>query len=62
MVTSGKADNAVQLTRQLKDITNMECNAQTVRRALKEAGLKAAPKERSRDFCLGTSTNTATSP
>ena len=46
MVTSGKADNAVQLTRQLKDVTNVECSAQTVRRALKEAGLKAAHKKK----------------
>ncbi len=46
MVISGKADNAVQLTRQLKDIINVECNAQTVRRALKEAGLKASYKKK----------------
>ncbi len=62
MVTSGKADNAVQLMRQLKDITSMECNAQTVRRALKEAGLRAVPKKKSRDFCLGTSASVTTSP
>ena len=45
-ITSGKADNAVQLTRQLKHITNVECSAETVRRALKEAGLKAVPKKK----------------
>jgi transposase len=46
MITSGKADNAVQLTRQLRDITNVQCSAHTVRRALKEAGLKPSPKKK----------------
>ena len=45
-ITSGKADNAVQLTRELRDVSNIEVNAQTVRRALKEAGLKAATKKK----------------
>ena len=61
-ITSGKADNAVQLTRQLKHITNVECSVQTVRRALKEAGLKAVSRKKSRDFCRGTSINVTTSP
>ena len=41
-ITSGKADNAVQLTRELRDVSNIEVSTQTVRRALKEVGLKAA--------------------
>ena len=45
-ITSGEADNAVQLTRQLNDATSVECNPQTVRRALKEAGLKAVVKKK----------------
>jgi transposase len=45
-ITSRKADNAVQLTRQLRDITNVECSVWAVRRALKEAGLKAAPMKK----------------
>ena len=46
MVTSGKADNAVPLTQELKDTASTEVSAKTVRRALKEAGLKAAPKKK----------------
>ena len=45
-ITSGKADNAVQLTRELRDVSNINISAQTVRRALKEAGLKAATKKK----------------
>jgi transposase len=48
MITSGKADNAVQLTRRLKNVTNVECCAQTVRHALKEASLKTALKKKPR--------------
>jgi transposase len=62
MATSGKGYNAVQLTRELKNITGKEFSVHTVRRALKEAGLKAAPKKRSRDFCRAISANAATSP
>ena len=61
-IVSGRADNAVQLTRQLKDITNVECSAQTVRRALKKAGLKAAPKKKTRDSWRGTPTSAASLP
>jgi transposase len=46
MVTLAKADNAVQVTRQLRDITNVDCSAYTVRHTLKEAGLKAASKKK----------------
>jgi len=56
-ITSGEADNAVQLTRQLNDATSVECNPQTVRRALKEAGLKAVVKKKGLDLNLGTSPN-----
>jgi len=45
-ITSGKADNAVQLTRELRDVSNIEVSTQTVRRALKEVGLKAATKKK----------------
>ena len=45
-VTSGEADTAPQLARQLRDITNVECNPQTVRRALKEAGLSGVVKKK----------------
>ena len=62
VITSGKVDNAVQLTRQLKHITDVECSAETVRRALKEAGFKAVSKKKSRDFCLDTSVNVSTLP
>jgi transposase len=61
-IASGRADNAVQLTRQLKDVTNVECSAQTVRNTLKKAGLKAAPKKKSRDSCRGTSASAASLP
>jgi transposase len=43
-VTSGKADTAAQLTRELRDTTEMELSQDTVCRALKAAGLKAASK------------------
>ena len=35
MITLGKANNTVQLTRQLRDITSLECSSQAVCRALK---------------------------
>jgi transposase len=45
-ITSGKADNPVQVARELKHTVGVETSAQTVRRALKEVGLKAATKKR----------------
>ena len=45
-ISSGKVDNAVRLTRELRDVSNIDVSAQTVRRALKEAGLKAATKKK----------------
>lgn len=46
MITSGKADNAVHVAQELKDSIGVEVSAQTVRRVLKEAGLKAAAKKK----------------
>src|SRR5262249_38726440 len=40
---------AAPLTRQLRDITNLECSTQTVHRVMKETKLKATDKMRSRD-------------
>ena len=45
-ITSGEADNAVQLTQQMRDTANVEVSVHTVRRALKRAGLKAAVKKK----------------
>jgi hypothetical protein len=45
MATSGKLHTAVQLTRELNKATGKKFSVQTVRRALKEAGLKAGPKK-----------------
>jgi transposase len=46
MVTSGEADTAVQLTQEFKNTKNIELSVQTVRRTLKEAGLKAITKKK----------------
>ena len=46
MVTSGKADNAAQLTRELKNTTNINVSTDNVHRVLKEAGLKAVVKQK----------------
>ena len=46
MITSGKADTAVQAAQELKDTVGVEASAKTVRRALKEAGLKASVKKK----------------
>ena len=45
-ITTGKAENAVQVTKMLQDITNQPVSAQTVRRGLKKAGLKAVVKQK----------------
>lgn len=44
MITSGKADTATQLTRELNSTTRLNVSADTVRRALKKAGMKSAGK------------------
>ena len=54
-ITSGKAANAVQATRQLSETTNVKVNCNTTRRALKDAGLKAGHRKKNRDFCRGIS-------
>ena len=46
MVTSGKVDNPVKVAQGMKDTIGVETSAQTVRRALREARLKAAVKKR----------------
>jgi transposase len=46
MITSGKADTAVQAAQELKDTVGAETSAKTVRRALNEAGLKASAKKK----------------
>jgi hypothetical protein len=44
LISSGKADTAVQVTRHLCDITNKSLSAETVHQHLKEAGMKAVVK------------------
>src|SRR5262249_53158059 len=46
MVTSGKVDTALQVTKELKDTTGIEASDSTVRTALKETGLKASAKKK----------------
>jgi len=43
-VTSGKADTASQLTQELRHTACMDISTETVRRSLKEAGMKAVSK------------------
>lgn len=44
MITTSRAENAVQVTRILRDTTNLDAGAQTIRRALKRDGFKAKKK------------------
>jgi transposase len=46
LVTSGQAETAVQLQRELRDTTGLEVTAKTVRNALREEGLKAIVKKK----------------
>lgn len=46
LISSGKAENAVQVTKALKDITNQPLSAQTVRNGLKDVGMKAVVKKK----------------
>ena len=46
LITSQKAENAVEVTRTLKTITNQPLSAQTVHRHLKAAGMKAVAKKK----------------
>jgi len=46
LITSQKADDAVHVSRTLRTITNQSLSAQTVRRHLKAAGMKAVVKKK----------------
>lgn len=46
MVTTNKAETAVQLTQELHETTGTKVSERTVRRALEEAGLKATTKKK----------------
>ena len=46
LITSRKAENAVQITRTLKDIINQPLSAKTVQRHLSQAGMKAVVKKK----------------
>jgi hypothetical protein len=46
LITSGKADNAVQVAKSLAEITNQSLSSQTVRNRLKELGMKAVVKKK----------------
>ena len=60
LVAMGKADTALQLAKELKSGTNLECSTETVRRALKRAGCKCVVKQKSRDYCRGICANVST--
>ena len=46
LISSGKADTAVQVHKVLQGITNQDFSVQTVRRKLKQAGMKSAVKKK----------------
>ena len=46
LISSGKADTAVDVAKALSNITNQPLSAQTVRNSLKTAGLKAVVKKK----------------
>jgi transposase len=46
LIGSGRADNAVQVTKALQDITNQPLSTQTVRNGLKQVGMKAVVKKK----------------
>jgi len=46
LIGSGKVENAVQVTKVLKDITNQTLSTQTIRNGLKEVGMKAVVKRK----------------
>ena len=46
LITTQKAENAVQITKTLGDITNQPLSSKTVRRCLKKAGMKAVVKKK----------------
>ena len=50
LITSQKVENAVQVTKALKDITNQPLSSETTRRHLKDFGLKAVVKKKKPTF------------
>jgi transposase len=46
LITSRKAENAVEVTKTLQDITNQSLSSKTVHRALHHTGLKAVVKKK----------------
>jgi transposase len=44
IIRMGKADNAVQVTKALEDVTNQSISSQTIRRNLKKHGLRPVVK------------------
>src|ERR1700735_2750900 len=46
LIGTGKAENAVQVTKALQDSTNQSLSAQTVRNGMKEVGMKAVVKKK----------------
>jgi len=46
LITSHKAENAVEVTKTLQDITNQPLSSKTVCRALRNTGLKAVVKKK----------------
>jgi Transposase len=46
LISTGQAENAVQVTRTLREVTNKTFSAQTVRNHMKTAGMKAVVKKK----------------
>jgi transposase len=46
LIGSGKVENAVEVTKVLRDVTNQSLSTQTVRNGLKEVGMKAVVKRK----------------
>ena len=46
LISSQKCDNAVQVTKVLRDVTNQSLHTETVRRGLKKTGMKAVVKSK----------------
>ena len=46
LITSGKADNAVQVAKSLAEVTNQSLSAQTVQNRMKGLGMKAVVKKK----------------
>ena len=48
LISSGRAENAVQVTKALRDIVNQPISTQTIKNGLENAGMKAVVKKRAR--------------